>query len=392
MEARDRITPQDTGSIALSNDKPMNEDLAQRILGTMKKAYTGEQTVRWLANLNEDLPVQQQAKQGKVTQSTTDLSVRSVTILDRFFDEFQRYCYEFNKTVSDPEFRVQCERPKPVNLQMPYREEPIICQGHLSTKVWSMIVQAQESTIYVYIVPIDFLLGFHADRNQYEPHMVMKAQQNSLGGLSWQIDGVAVQTSMLPTISKKLFSALIRVFNGEVEYTVKFQMVQNAPAPTTAEMMARPVGYADQGFELLKPSIRPNMSLGNAVRDQQAQIESQRNQAVHAAQPAPAAPPAAAAPAASYAQSAQSAPAAPRQAGSPEEGLHLSTQAVHGGIAQFNQILEHELNQLTQMSMAAIQNQDMAFAQRAVARTAALKKFRDAAANFSHEWQSVSSD
>jgi hypothetical protein len=371
----------------------MNEDLAQRILGSMKKAYTGEQTVRWLANLNEDLPVQP-ARGNKVTQSTSELSVRSVTVLDRFFDEFQRYCYEFNKTVSDPEFRVQCERAKPVNLQMPYREEPIIAQGHLSTKLWSMIVQAQESAIYVFIVPIDFLLGFHAERNNYQPHMVMTAVKNNLGGQSWQIDGVPVQTSMLPTISKKLFSALIRVFNEEADYTIKFQMVQNAaPAPSPGEIMQRPAGYEDKGFELLKPSVRPNMSLGNAVREQQASIEAQRQSgSVGYAPSAPQAPHAPAAAPAPAAYSAPPAPAAPRQAGSAEEALYLCTQGVQNGIEHFNHTLERELDELTKLSMLAIQNQDMVFAQRAVARTAALKKFRDAAAAFKNDWQAVCTD
>jgi hypothetical protein len=385
MEARIRVTPQGIGSIALSNnDKPMNEDLAARILGSMKKAYTGEQTVRWLANLNEDLPVQA-PKGPKLAQSSTDLSVRSTAVLDRFFDEFQRYCYEFNKTVGDPDFRVQCERAKPVHLQMPYREEPIIAQGHLSTKVWSMILQAQESAIYAYIVPIDFLLGFHAERNNYEPHMTMNMVSNALGSTAWQINGTAVQTSMLPTISKKLFSALIRVFNEEDHYTHKFQMVAGeaaAAAPAPGEIMQRPSGYEDKGFELLKPSVRPNMNLGNAVRDQQAQIEAQR-QSGNVGYGAPPAPAAAAPP---------PAPAAPRQAGSAEEALVLSTQGVVNGIDHFTHTLERELDELTKLSMVAIQNQDMAFAQRAVARTAALKKFKDAAAAFKGDWQAVCSD
>jgi pyruvate/2-oxoglutarate dehydrogenase complex dihydrolipoamide acyltransferase (E2) component len=167
-------------------------------------------------------------------------------------------------------------------------------------------------------------------------------------------------------------------------------MVQNAaPAvPGPGEIMQRPSGYEDKGFELLKPSVRPNMSLGNAVRDQQAQIEAQRqsgnvNYQAAAAAAAAQAPPAPAAP---------SAPAAPRQAGSAEEALFLSTQGVHNGIDHFTHTLERELDELTKLSMVAIQNQDMAFAQRAVARTATLKKFRDAAASFKGDWQAVCSD
>lgn len=392
-----------SGSTALSNEKPMNEDLAQRILGAMnKKAYTGEQTVRWLANLNEDLPVNPDKK----TAASSELSVRSITILDRLFDDFQRYCFEFNKTVTDREFRVQCERPKPVNLKMPYREEPIICQGHLSTTIWSMIVQAQESTVNVFIVPMDFLLGFHDQRNEFQPHMTMRAIKNSLGGLAWQIDGIPVQTNMLPTISKKLFAALIRVFGGESQYTDKFVMVQQAISTTTQEMMARPAGYQDQGFELLKPSMPPNMALGQQVRDQQAALEAAKNAAATAAaaqashaqyaqsQHAPPAPPQpqqhAAAPAPSAGMGAPPAPRPP--AGNQEEALTNSATAVQHAIDTFNRVLEREMEEMTSASVKAMQNQDIGFVQRTIKRTAALKKFRDTAAGFMGEWQAALKD
>lgn len=395
--ARDLKGP---GSVALTNDKPMNEELAQRILGAMKKAYTGEQTVRWLANLNEDLPVEIKAK---ASPASSELSVRSITILDRLFDEFQRYCFEFNKTVTDREFRVQCERPKPVNLTMPYREEPIICQGHLSTTVWAMIVQAQESTVSVFIVPIDFLLGFHQERQNYKPHMTMHATKNALGGLAWQIDGIPVQTNMLPTISKKLFSALIRVFNGEVEYTHTFQMVQHAIPTTTTDMIARPAGYQDQGFELLKPSMPPNMALGQAVREQQAALEAAKNaaaaaaaaQSAHASQthaqhspaPAPASVPGPAP--APYPAGVSHAPAAVGATGTQDDAFARSTNSVHSALEVFNRVLDKELDELMALSVKAMQNQDLAFVQRTIQRTAALKKFRDTAAAFVGEWQAA---
>jgi hypothetical protein len=369
----------------------MNEDLAAKILGAMKKAYTGEQTVRWLANLNDDLTV---VNKGKPTtpSPSQDLSVRSITILDRLFDDFQRYCFEFNKTVTDIEFRVQCERPKPINLQMPYREEPIICQGHISTTVWAMIVQAQESTVSVFIVPIDFLLGFHAERANYQPHMTMHAVKNSLGALTWQIDGVIVQTSMLPTISKKLFAALIRVFNGEVEYTTKFQMIKdNNPIPTTTtEMIARPAGYHDQGFELLKPSMPPNMNLGQAVRDQQAAIEAVKaSGAAPGYSPQQLAAAQAAAQAAAAARAVAPAPAAPVAPGSPEEALMHSAFGLEASIDVFQKALDKGMEELTALSVKAMQNQDIVFAQRSVKRSAALKQFRDQAANFLNEWRAA---
>src|SRR5271168_2801523 len=155
----------------------MNEELASKILGAMKKAYTGEQTVRWLANLNEDLPVVPKGK----AQSTasTPYAGHSVTIMDKLFDDFQRYCFEFNKTISDPEFRVQCERPRSANIKTGYKQEPVICQGHLSTSIWALIIHAQEHGISAYIVPIDFMLGFQ--RDQFEPHLIMTGSDTSSG-------------------------------------------------------------------------------------------------------------------------------------------------------------------------------------------------------------------
>jgi len=88
---------------------PINEELAQRILGSMKKAYTGEETVRWLANMSQELPVEPIAP-SKSNPKTQWLNLRAVSLLDKLFDDFQRYTFEFNKTITDPECRVNCER------------------------------------------------------------------------------------------------------------------------------------------------------------------------------------------------------------------------------------------------------------------------------------------
>jgi hypothetical protein len=406
----------------------MNEDLAQKILGAMKKEYSGEQTIRWLANLKEELPVQINA--GKAQAISSDLSVRSMTILDRFFDDFQRYCFEFNKTVVELESRVQSERARPVNLKMPFTEEPVIYQGHLTTSAWSMIVEAQENAISVFFVPTDFLLGFHSKRQAFEPHMIMRSEKSQQGALYWQIDGVPVQSNMLPTISKKLFAALIRICSGETEYTVKFR-IQPEVASTTIEMPARPPGFQDRGFELLTQSIPPNMALGNAIRQQQAAIDAVSGSSANPALPQgqyrhepfnghssnstnhsnpynssnPYNPPhpnyPSDAPTLTPAitplnPSSQQGTAKPSQApvtasqqtnSSKDDRLHKLSIELNNAVGAHNQLLDIAMQELTNMSVKAMQEQDIVFVQRLIRRTAVLKRFKDSANAFLQEWQ-----
>jgi hypothetical protein len=357
----------------------MNEELASKILGAMKKAYSGEQTVRWLANLNEDLPV---VPKGKAQNAgSSPYAGRSVTILDKLFDDFQRYCFEFNKTISDPEFRVQCERPKPTNIKTGYKQEPVICHGHMSTAMWAMIVHAQEHCVTAFIIPIDFLLGFQ--REQFEPHLVMTGSDTSSGNIHWDIDGVVVRSDMLPTISKKLFSALIRVFNGEVEYTTKFQVMQpsdevkqTAGVKHEGDVPLRPKSMDTAGgFDLLKPSVAPNLALGQAIREQQAAIQAQKNTGSNAPQPVRT----------TSQNQAQSAP--PRGGGgSTDDHLNMSANTVHTALEVFSRVVEKELDGLMSLNMQAMQNQDIVFVQKTIKRTATLKGFKDWAANAAAEW------
>ncbi|MGK4455819.1 hypothetical protein, partial [Klebsiella pneumoniae] len=83
-----------------------------------------------------------------------------------------------------------------------YKQEPVICHGHLSSAMWAMIIHAQEHTVTAFIVPIDFLLGFQ--REQFEPHMIMNGSDTSSQQIHWDIDGVVVRSDMLATITKKL--------------------------------------------------------------------------------------------------------------------------------------------------------------------------------------------
>src|SRR5271166_5410127 len=92
-----RERPNDPKNSFNPEPAPINEELAKRILSSMKKAYTGEETVRWLANMSQELPVEPAAP--SKAAKTQWLSMRAVSLLDKLFDDFQRYTFEFNKTI-----------------------------------------------------------------------------------------------------------------------------------------------------------------------------------------------------------------------------------------------------------------------------------------------------
>ena len=250
---------------------PINEELAKRILSSMKKAYTGEETVRWLANMSQELPVEPAAP--TKAAKTQWLNMRAVSLLDKLFDDFQRYTFEFNKTISDPECRVQCDRPKPMHVPLGRDEEPIVCQGHLSTAVFAMILQPQEHTISAYIIPIDFLLGFNTDRARYKPYLVMDSD-GSEGTLSWTINKQPINADVLSTFTKKVFAALIRVLNGEADLEDSFEWDGSKPVPTTTSDFSKQPQRP--GFEEEFALQRPDAAAGSAANPAPAPAQTHK--------------------------------------------------------------------------------------------------------------------
>jgi hypothetical protein len=399
---------------------PINEELAQRILGSMKKAYTGEETVRWLANMSQELPVEPIAP-SKSNPKTQWLNLRAVSLLDKLFDDFQRYTFEFNKTITDPECRVNCERPKPMHVNLGRGEEPIICQGHLSTAIYGMVLQAQEHTVSAFIIPVDFLLGFNSARDKYKPYLVMQAETEN-GMQTWRIKGTPLNAEVLSTFTKKVFAALIRVLNGEAELDESFEFDSTKHVPTSTmdfgkqqQQPQRP-GYAEE-FELQRDEQAPALASANpAPAAANPMTSTGRNKITREAQKAnvasaPAASPAApayeAAPAYSAPPAPESAPApsygsapapfpAPAAAaaapGAADQRLVQNGQSVEAAINTFGRLIDQELDALTNLGVKAMQAQDIVFVQKTIKRQAALKAFREKTIAFAQEWHSAMRD
>ncbi len=78
----------------------------------------------------------------------TKLNHSMAAVVDRLFDNFKRYSFEFNRTQDNREYEISCERPASMRTNAEYLDmgRPIkYCLGHLASRNWSLIIQGEEN-------------------------------------------------------------------------------------------------------------------------------------------------------------------------------------------------------------------------------------------------------
>ncbi len=396
---------------------PVNEELAHKILSNLDKSDVGEQTMRWLVNPNQDIPlVPAEAMPNSQAQIETAplLQLPAVIVVDNLFDDFQRYTSEFNKLLDDSLMHVNCERPAArqnestltpsLRPSLELAKEPILCQGHLATQDWAMIIQGQEHKVSAYLVPIDHMLGFDSESGTFAPHLEMVAttantaktaasaitstnlkavaknlsvnsanleQEPPISAPGWTIDGTAIREDMLSTISKKLFAALVRVLNGEGSISDKFELHPQNGDQEETDMPLRP-GY-DEEYEFLAPDLEPQTA--NANRRPRRTVPSVTGSV-------PAAP-------AAVQLEATASGAGPDCSVAFDAELTRTAYVVASAIDTFNSLLEQQLNDLAELSVKAMQTKDIVCLQRTIKQQAAVKSILEEAAAVSDEWKAL---
>lgn len=201
------------------------QELNNKILSSINQSFSGEETRRWIVALEEDdivsaeEPIAQGARDGQNATSMTK-------VIERLFDNFKRYSFEFNRTQEDRELEVFCERPSSMRMTAEYMElgVPIkFCLGTLSTRQYSLIVQGEEKRIRVFIVPVEYMIGFKPGQTEFKAHLDMKmAADRAANDAVWLIDGQILSLASLPALSRRLFTQLIKVSKGESNFEEKF--------------------------------------------------------------------------------------------------------------------------------------------------------------------------
>jgi hypothetical protein len=340
-------TPSQTG-------RPLNDALAQQILGSLTSAYSGAETVRWLKNLNADFPLQT----GGAGVAKSGEPMKAVSIVNHLFNDFERYAIEFNKTISDPDSRITCEQPQSSHFAAEQGEEPVICQGHLSTVSWALVVQAQEHKILVYIVPSDRLLGFRMQRSAFSSYMEINGDTVAPGMTMWKVANVNLTTQNLSRLSKKLFGHLFRVLNGLVPHTDKFVGDFTTLSATSLVLSTAKDTFAAKydsvGAEQSTPHSPPNPGLAQPLDYERLLHRAAGN------------------------------PNGPTDS---HADLEENTRAILHMLNEFSKTVDRELQSLTQKGASAMHNQDIVYVQIVAKRAAALQRFREIGEKLVKDWR-----
>ncbi|MGH9548161.1 MAG: hypothetical protein ACRD3W_02255, partial [Terriglobales bacterium] len=163
--------------------------------------------------------------------------------VDKMFDDFERYMFEYNKTVPHADLRINSERPTFIKSQLAStrytsgHQATTFFQGHLYTRYWALLIKGEETEVKAYVMPVDFLIGFETRQDEFKSYFEMRAAQNKKDRLVWHIDAVPISFEGIPSISKALFSALVKATKGELKDSERFRLtspeIQNFSTDTT---------------------------------------------------------------------------------------------------------------------------------------------------------------
>jgi len=215
-------------------------DLSKRILGAMENNYLGPQTANWLANMKEDLRISGGADGGSLT---------SVAILDKLFDEFQRYAFQYNRNEPNRDYIISCKRPDPTTQSASNRTY----LGFLFNSRFAMLGIAEPERV---------ILSFVAPRFAYE-HGLRSSSQDEFRGVTafLEFEGERVKDQMLfrianypigagqlPTIAKAVFARFIRVTRGECSGVepLSLDILVDTPRVETVEEQAQDEAQANR--------------------------------------------------------------------------------------------------------------------------------------------------
>lgn len=185
--------------------KRQSEELSKKILSSISNNFVGDETRAWLSDVNENVDGSA-AKDGVVCQ------LGMVELLDRLFDDFYRYAYQFNQTEESQAFTITCHRPKAGSKE----DASSLYQGSLLNSVRAMMVSGDNKGIrFAFIAPAILAVDPTAKPSVF----IELLMQQTAEGPRWFSDGKPLKLAQLPYLTKRIFARLIRVSRGEVSDT-----------------------------------------------------------------------------------------------------------------------------------------------------------------------------
>lgn len=223
------------------------DELAKRILASVSQSFSGsEQTMNWLKNVDENVSA------GAIGDQTGQqpIILSMVAIIDKLFDDFQRYAFQFNQTEPNRDYVITCNRAEPkrsADGRQGY-------DGFLQNSAWAMLIHGEPNLIRATFVSPRFLYEDENRRPVVMPFLEFNGAGNP-GNQVWKLNDHPIQFAHLPAISKAMFARMIRVSRGEVgeneRLPISFEEQPSKPSePEIAEVNPR-----DEKFEGITNAI-----------------------------------------------------------------------------------------------------------------------------------------
>lgn len=210
----------------------------QRILSGMKGKYTGEETSRWLTSIEENPTNAEETISvgGLVDESRLSMPA----LLDLLFDHLQRYSFELNKVATDPDMKINCERPTSWQEKVEYMTKTRFMRGHLSTRYYSFMVWAEEGKADGYIIPTEFMVGFSP--LDFTPYISISRMPSGAEDIIWGIDKKVLSSHEVPKLARRLITQLVKVCTGEANPDDRFTF-------SSADSVVQPTVSIDRSYE-----------------------------------------------------------------------------------------------------------------------------------------------
>jgi len=148
--------------------------------------------------------------------------------LNLFFAQFEVHTKEFNGSKFGIDFKVMADKPK-ASFKLLDRHDPSVkpyeftCyQGHLTTHSWALLVRSYFTTLQIFIVPHEMLLGLELNSiTAFPPLIQLKAAVNG-DNVTWALLSQVLSREMLPGIARELFCDLVKAERGDIDQSDLF--------------------------------------------------------------------------------------------------------------------------------------------------------------------------
>lgn len=155
-------------------------------------------------------------------------------MLDKIFDQFEIYASRLNQTAKGTDLIVSISRPSINGKKQEHslygeddeqnKASEIICEGHLTTRFWAMLLRSTVAKVEVFVIPAEMLLAFsthNLDESSYKPLLILESEWQD-GQLIWHIAGAAISIDKAAILAKELFGDLVRVASGKMSESELF--------------------------------------------------------------------------------------------------------------------------------------------------------------------------